>query len=220
MGSSCSSSTEHLDANPNTPLPTAKGGVVVTNPAFDADEDDGNDTGQEEVNARQGGGKPKKKSNAKQRGKEQDADNGREEVEKMIGIIKAQMGEFAAANAAVDANGGTPPSDSALAAVATEEACDAVGSPFSIARSLEQQLEQLVVRGGAAGAASFAADLDALRKDLATTRTTLQQAVASFVTGWKLQVPDISSLPTDPASFAALPIANQPGQFTMYSALC
>ena len=139
-----------------------KEGIVVPNPAFTPDDG----------------------------GQGDNDDNGQEEVDVMIGKIEVQKREFDDLNAVIKANGGTPPPDSGLAAVAAEEGCNALGSLFNIEKSLQQQLKELVVRGGAAGATAFAADLDAVRKDLAGTHTTLQTAVDSFLKEWKLNLPD------------------------------
>lgn len=148
-------------------------------------------------------------------GKEMIDANGQEGVDVMIGKIEMQKREFDELKTAIKANGGTPPPYSDLAVVAAEEGCDAVGSLFNIEKSLQHQLEELVIRGGAAGATSFAADLEAIRKDLAGTHATLQSAVDSFLKEWKLNLTDLPPLPTDPKAFAELPIANKPGQVTM-----
>lgn len=146
-------------------------------------------------------------------------DNGEEEVRLVIVLIRTQIEEFDTINAAIQANGGTPPPGSPVWNVARGETCDAVGALFAIQRGVKQQLDEVTVRGGSAAVNTFTADVATLRHAYTSTYAALEKAVDAYLNCWGMPPYDLATLPTDPELFAGLPIANQPGKVTMQRVL-
>jgi hypothetical protein len=146
-------------------------------------------------------------------------DGGKAEVAKAITTILASRttAQFDQTIADMQANGGVPPPGSELALIAAEEGCNGVGALFTIARSLEQQIDERSARSRNEDVArKVTAEL---RAQLASTQTLLAAAVDHYVNEWQLEVPGKALRMGDPALFAKLWIANRPGEVTQQQVL-